>query len=516
MYFRPLFGVILTLILGTQFGSTSLAAPQERTQAILSRTLESGQTLRTELSKNLFKQEAYEAEYTVQVPYTVKETYYVDVPYTETVSYTDYEEYYDTEYRCEYVTRYRQQCRDEQVCTPGHRQCQDVTECGIGSNGQHMCKTRRECSDGGRECRNVPQCRQEAYQDRECRNESVRKTRPVTRYREETRYRSEARTRNVTKQRTETRCCVTKQRDVFDRQFIQPVAVEFPAQAVLLAGESEKIQLVLKGSEASADVTTQIKSDVFTYEVESTRMDGREKVFVLKMLPKWSEQNAGATSIQGLKLTFNKGTGAVVFKDNIASPRMVSAYHVQVRDQQSQSLLVDQRLEGNEAKLWTLPAADLVRENKYDISLSVERKGINVTGGALSFAVNAVYEKKELDADEVKLLRSKDQVQLVALQGAGADRVVVIQDQTPAIEEIQSTYKLVVWNRSSNGKLQWLGEKKFTREEIQNADGTLSIPFKAMGLNPAIPRIYFDLVVQRTSPQYLGSQKVQFIVSKTL
>lgn len=585
MHLKPLFGVILTLILS----STSIAAPQEKTKDALTRSSAEGNTVRTELSLNVNRSEPYQdtytekvpyqaqEEYTVDIPYETTENYVVDipyqdtetytenvpyqetetywekVPYTERVPYTDYEEYYDNEYSCQSVTRYREQCHSEQLCVPGNRVCQDVTECGTNSRGEKICKTRTECRDSGeRQCKDVPKCQQVPYQEQECGYRPVRKTRAVTRYRDETqyrderrtrtvtkyrqetrtrtvtRYRQETRTRNVTKYRQETRtrtvtryrdeqkCCVTRYRDVFDHQFTQPVSVVFPAEAALLAGEVEKIQVVLSGSEAQPKVSIQVKSDVFSYVVAEERQDGRDKVFVLALTPKFTGQNAGTETIQGLKLSFSSGQAKVSFKETLSSARLVSEYLVQIVDQQSQQVLFEQRASNTEAKIMEVVVPGLAREGKYNINLSVSRKGVNVAGGAIAFSQSAVYEKKELDQDEVKALSDKALVSLLSIQGQGADRVVIINDQTPDIEEISSKYKLVVWKKLASGKIEWLGEKNFMRNEIARAGSELGISLKAIGVNPsADTKLYMDLVVMRTSSQYLGSQKIQFIVSKT-
>lgn len=559
MKLKSLCGVILTLIIA----SGASAAPQEKVKEVLTRTAQSELTLRTELSKNIYKDEAYQAEYTEQVPYQADETYYVDVPYqaqetyyeripyqeqetywenvpyTERVSYIDYEDYYDREYQCRSVTKYRQECRNENVCEPGRRQCQDVTECGTNAHGERICKTRQHCSDGPRQCRDIPRCQQVPYYDQECGYENVRKSRQVTRYRDETRYRQEQRTRTVTKyreeQRTrtvtkyrkeertrtvtkyreETRCCVTAYRPVFDRQYTQPVSVIFPAESALLASEKESIQLVLGGTEQAPEVQVVVQSNVFKYEVAVARQEGREKVFVLKVLPKWNAANAGSATVSGLKLAFIQGQGKISFTESFADSRIQTAYLVEVRDQQSQGLVFEKELTGSSAKVIEIPAAGLAREGKYLISLRVLRQGVSLEGGRLEFAHSASYEKKELDQNEVRLLSDKSQVQLVRIEGAGSERIVVIKDQTFAAEEIQSTYKLVVWKKLSSGKIEWLGEKSFARASITRGE-ELAIGLKSLNLNPpSSTKLYMDLVVNRQSAQYLGSKKVQFIVNKT-
>ncbi|MBV2168564.1 MAG: hypothetical protein KUL82_07645 [Bdellovibrio sp.] len=537
MFAKPLFGVILTLLLG----ASSFAAPQERTQETLTRSAQTGNSVRTELSQNVYRQEPYQAEYTVQVPYEaqetyyesvpyqVEETYYEDVPYTERVPYTDYEEYYDNEYVCRNVTRYRQECHNERVCAPGGRRCEDVTECGTISRGERICKTRTVCSDNGpRECRDIPRCQQVPYTDRECGWQTVRKTRPVTRYRDEvryrkelrkrtvTKYRQEERTRTVTKYREEARCCVTKYRDVFDHQFTQPVTIVFPTEASLLANEQERIQVALTGNENNPQVSVQVQSDIFSYEVEQTRQEGRDKVLVLKVVPKWTGTNAGSATVQGFKLSFIKNQGRITFKETISSKRLTTVYTLEVRDTQGQNLVFEHRFESSDAKTFEVETPELNRSGKYALLLKVERHGINVVQGSLTFEQTGFYEKKELDSDEVQSLRNENQVRLLNIEGLGAERTVLFQDLTPAVEEVKTTYKLVVWKKLSNGKIEWLNEKTFSREEIQRADGLLGIAFKSLGLSPASDqKLYMDLVVRRESPQYLGTQKVQFIVNKT-
>ncbi len=215
-------------------------------------------------------------------------------------------------------------------------------------------------------------------------------------------------------------------------------------------------------------------------------------------------------------MSFTKGQPLVSFQETVASARLTTVYTLEVRDQQTQAVVAEQRLENTEAKAIEIPVAGLAREGKYDVLLHVERHGINVAQGSLSFDQKISYEKKELDPQEIAQLRDKSQVQLIAIEGAGADRLMVVQDATADLEEVKSTYKLVVWKKLSNGKIDWLGEKSFSRQEITRAGGDLTISFKAIGVNPvAGQKLYFDLVVNRTSDQYLSGQKVQFIVSKT-
>lgn len=534
MSMRPLFGVVLTLL----FAANALAEPQEKTQAVINRTLNDGNSVRTELSLNVLKKESYQAEYDVQVPYDEQETYYEDVPYqaeesyyedvpyTERIPYTDYEDYYDREYVCNNVTRYRQECRTEHVCAPPREICKIVRDCSTDSGGIQHCTPRNECEEQPPQCHDRQRCHEVPYQDQECGYQTVLKNRPVTRYREETRYtqelrtrtvtkyRQEERTRTVTKYRTETRCCVTKYRDVFDHQFTQPVSVIFPGGSELFANESEIIQAQLRGNESNPNVSINVKSNIFQYEIDQTREEGREKVFVLKLIPKWSKQNAGTNTVQNFKLSFINGSGIISFKETVASKRMTSVYTLEVRDYQSQALVLQQQMEGAAAKVFEVPASKLLRQGKYTMRLHVEHRGVNVAGGSLNFDQTSTYEKITLDQNEIKKLRSADQVQLISLDGTGANRVLLFKDLTPALDEIKTTYKLVIWQRNSDGEIESLGEKSFSRDQIARSENELAITLKEINANLPAQKYLYILAVNRTSSVYLGDENVQFVVNK--
>ncbi len=203
------------LLMVNLISSVALSEPTEVTSQKLVRTKDSGFSLTAQLSKNTYRQEEYQAPYTVEVPYQVEETYIDKVPYTVEVPYTDYETDYRNEYRCEdvthyrdeyrchdvtryrdeyrcenvtryreeqrceTVTRYRERCENKQEChlVPGRPgECREVEECGTNAHGQRICKTRRVCDSNGepqRQCENRRVCEREPYTDRECRTERI-------------------------------------------------------------------------------------------------------------------------------------------------------------------------------------------------------------------------------------------------------------------------------------------------------------------------------------------------------
>lgn len=322
-------GIAAAVILTTTLVARAQNAPAEQTSAQLTRLASAPNSGMVTLSKNLFRTETVQVPYIEKVPYQETETYVEQVPYTVSVPYTetvtDYrDEYrcetvtnYRDEYRCENVTRYRdeqrcdnvtryrQECRQQQEChlVPGNGgQCRQVEECGTNAQGQPICKTRTVCDgDSGPQqrcenrnvCENVPYtdrvCRTERvpYYDQDCRNVRVPYTEQqchnvrvpyqheVTKYRDETRYRSETRTRTVTKYRDEQRCCRAEQRQVFDRQLQFQVHVNFPIEAVLNQGESERLLVRLESAQP-ATVSVQSTSGKYSYTIANQLASGEQ------------------------------------------------------------------------------------------------------------------------------------------------------------------------------------------------------------------------------------------------
>lgn len=252
-------------------------------------------------------------------------------------------------------------------------------------------------------------------------------------------------------------------------------------------------------------------------KLSSISIDGNSER--AELLLNVSNQNPNQTvdseSVHDLKLSFDKGIGTISFQETVESYSMTSVYTLEVRDYQTQELVFVKRIEGNEAKLFEVPARNLNRNGKYAMRLHVERRNANDDGSSIHFDQIFIYEKKSTEYEEVEKLYRSDQVQIMALEGSGSNRTVIIRDLTPNHEDINSTYKLVVW-RKWYGDIEWLGEKSFTRDQITRTENELAIPLKSINLNPAPgQRLYMDLVVTRKSDVYLHGRKVQFIVNKT-
>ena len=63
------------------FANAGPGEPPEQPSRSITRTVEQGLSLTTDLTKNQYKQVPYQANYTEQVPYQATETYYEQVPY---------------------------------------------------------------------------------------------------------------------------------------------------------------------------------------------------------------------------------------------------------------------------------------------------------------------------------------------------------------------------------------------------------------------------------------------------
>lgn len=476
----------------------AFSEPIEVKSQKLVRTAESGISLNTQLSKNTYKKEDYQAPYTVEVPYQVEETYTEKIPYTVEVPYTDYETDYHNEYRCENVTRYqneyrchdvtryrdeyrcqdvtryRERCENKQECylVPGKPgQCREVEECGTNAHGQRICKTRKVCDSSGepqRQCQNRQVCEREPYTDRECRterepytdrecrNESVPYTeqecknvsvpyqKPVTKYRTETRYNEVTKTRTVTKYRTEDRCCKTETRTVFDKQLQFNVELRFPENSVLNEQEKDSIQVKLKQvNPVSLDIEN--LNSVHHYKIDNTKVTGSNVVIDLSLQPHLNLTNAGAQSIEFTKVDVNKNTELleISLKDLILNTKVNTSVQIDLIDQANQSLiesLIPTKADG----LYKSQSTYKIQKNmKINVVIKVIRTGIVVENQSIQFDVVKKIDRTELTEEDI--IKLKDKNLIVLSSETLSDSVnITINDLTLASEHVQSNYTLTL------------------------------------------------------------------------
>lgn len=509
--------------------------PAEKTSAQIKRSATSANPVSVGLSKNLFRTEEYQAPYTVQVPYQDTETYTVEVPYqveetytvevpyqdTETyvenvpytvrVPYTDYETDYRQEYQCQNVTRHRQECRNEQKCylipgTGGGQQCRQVEECGVNVHGQRICKTRTVCDGASnppqQRCDNQQVCHNVPYTDRECSYVNVPYRREVTRYRDEThyrqetrtrtvtRYRNETRTRTVTRTRTETRtrevtkyrdeerCCVTKTRQVFDRQLSFNVEVVFPQEAQLVANETETLNVKLVSADAAgAQVQVDIVDSIYGYTIASQSANGASIQVVLALAPKFDLTNAGISSINGLRIDYVAAAQKfqVSFADAITSSRVQSAYSIVISDlasgAQIEELAVSSLANG---QLGAVVKTALDSQAKIKATLKVKRAGLLIAGGEITFEASVNFEKRPLIKDDLAALSD---AKLISGQviGQGIDSSFQLIDQTSEFSDVETSYDIFLTLKTADGGNQALKTTSISREALKQQGMALKL-----------------------------------------
>nr|HRO68378.1 hypothetical protein [Pseudobdellovibrionaceae bacterium] len=160
-----------------------------------------------------------------------------------------------------------------------------------------------------------------------------------SRYRRVTRTRQEPRTRYVTRYRTETRCCVTKTRQVFDRNWEAKVTLRFPEQAILTSKEKEVFVIQLVGDENNPQVVVATTESVFAYEPVVRVVNANTFEVEMQWRPKYGADEIGQTSLQSLSVVSTKGRNEFVLQDEGARDRVLSRYHLQIRDGATQALV---------------------------------------------------------------------------------------------------------------------------------------------------------------------------------
>ena len=412
MYLQKLFRhfTIITVSLFSIHMQAQLAPP-EVSAVQIKHTAQSASPFVATLSKNIFKTESYQAEYTIQVPYEVTEQYTVEIPYqtTETyeeqvpytvdVPYTDYETAYRNEYVCHDRTNYRNECHNEQRCyivpgTGGGQQCRNVEECGVNSQGQRICKMRQVCDGGGnsgpqQQCDTQQVCSQVPFTDQQCADEQVPYQREVIKHRTETRYRTETRTRTVTKSRTETKCCVTKTREVFDHQLSFQISVMFPQAAILSPTEIETLKLTLSSADlAHIDLT--IVDSIYGYKIATQSVSGATIQVELALVPKYDLSNAGPETIVNYVVDHSPKYDKfrITFNDKFKANKVTTKYMITVTDLAGNLIeeLPASSLDAN-GKSLTRIKTQLDIKTKIIATLKVRRESPLMLDGALEFQV---------------------------------------------------------------------------------------------------------------------------------
>ena len=479
-----------TLLVGFNAHATPVDKPENSVVRLANQNVVS-----TQLTRNLFKIEKYQDTYTVQEPYQDQEEYYVDIPYQTEEPYTDYEDYWDRENVCE--TRYENECHQERVCrtipgerqchqervcqpVPGDRNCQMVEECGTNATGERICKTRKVCQDTGprENCDYIEKCdtgpsREDCHYENQCRRvprdhceyRDVRKQREVTKYRTVTKYRQELRTRTVTKYRNVEKCCVTKEREVFDQQVTKDVTLQFPAGSELIGNEKELFVVTLNS--LATDVDFSIKNSIFGYQVQEVQKTNTGFNIVLKNIAKYKDTDLSASTISLLRIDSIQQKAIISFNDAGLKPRVNTKYLVKLFNKATQQLVKEKSFAQN---------GDLVNSQKISLDLEttldaatdyvaqiqVQRDGV-VLSKPVQFSLSAEYLFDRISESEV----GEQTVSALILKDSATGVQLSFQDKL-SDARVTSLYHLEILNVST-GVSAYAANLDKTTAEIPSA-----------------------------------------------
>ena len=449
-----------------------------------------------DLSKPIYRTESYESDYIQQVPYT------------------EYEEYYETEYETEreYVchdrTRYEEECRYEQVCDDNDwgggndddddsgGSCTTVEECNPDNPSQ--CKTREVCNRSmsrpqscstERFCENVP------VRDQDCDFENVTKPRQVLKFRE------------VTKYRSETTCCITQTREVFDHTWEQKIQILFPNSHTLLPNESEKFKFSLIGQETQPQIKLEILQSIYGYKISSQKVINNTLVVELASAPKYTAEKIGKASITLAELVIEGQKSWVQIKDLAVLPRIESTYSVTVKDKANGQIVSEDKFNAL-VNGSTLPLnAQLVQNQDYVIELAIERSGVVIEKN-IQFLVSFEY-----DYQFVNPIRFTDPqlVSRISVLGSKQQTTLLFVDDSPIHPDVETTYKISI-SKKANATSEQKIERVFSRNLMSlNAQGVYQLSLlsdfgvKAQTLDQLFKTKavgFVEIIVERNSPKF--------------
>lgn len=527
---------LVSILFTTLFAVSAHAAPSEVSQQTLTRTAANGLILQSKLVKNAYRQEPYQASYTVQVPYQdtetyyvdvpyeVTETYYVDVPYQDQEAYTDYETYYTSDYVCHDYTDYERQCHTVTDCDnvphsqiqhadlgnvigrprdpggdPGPAPYNPGGGGGGGGGGGYdpgpapypgpsnpgprppVCHERQVCE-------NVPVTRQRCGYEQTQHSRAVTKYRTVTKTRSEartrtvTKTRSEARTRPVTKYRDEDRCCVTKYNTVFDHQWSLNVQVQFPQGTELNANESESFKVVLGGTEVAPDVTVTPVSTVFGYNVVSKEVANGVVTLVLTQVARYKGDDLKEKSLQNFSAVVTPAGLMYRFFDNAIFARVTSHHQVIVQDAVTHEVVMQSDVRANSQREVSGELAvnwDFTRN--YEVVLKVHREGTVIDSGVVDFAIT---QPLQMVLDMVAL---KDVTKISANAVGNTQSVqILVKDSTIPYSSVLTKYVISLVRKTATGKGVVFAAKGFSRTAlVANADGFYAINIADFAISAA-------------------------------
>ncbi len=334
----------------------------------------------------------------------------------------------------------------------------------------------------GETCRNDRECKKVPKDVRKCEWEQVRKTRPVTKTRWVTRYRTERRTRWVTRYRDEVRCCITKDRQVFDRTIRARVELQFPPEAILTQGERESFVVELNEVSGHSDISVHAKNAIYSYQPLIQKVSEEEFLVQMRLAPTYDAAELGEQTISPMKLVLRAGGLQLSFEDKGIVPKTRTDYVVRLLDPNTrQELVALTVLEQKQPSVAIDMGLALPVGRPVIVVLDVRRNGI-VISTPVAFVKEEVVQVAPEPYYDAKPYMDPNQVGKFSLGGNRAGLIIYFRDLTKNIPEVRTEYHYRV---SLNGRV--LAENVFHRADlVVGADGRIPLSaVEAFGVSPA-------------------------------
>lgn len=324
----------------------------------------------------------------------------------------------------------------------------------------------------GQDCRDERVCQRVPRQETRCENRQVRKTRPVLKERWVTKYRQERRTRTVTKYRDEVRCCVTRQRQVFDHQFVANVEVHFPAEAVLAANEAETFALALTGSDATADLQISPVNAIYSYKPQIQKFSDKF-IVTMDVVPTYQAIELGEQTLGKFQVSTNGRTTTLSFVDQGLRPKLETTYHLSLVDAQNGQQLWMSDYNPQGAAQANIDLAMLIPAGKQLwLRMDIARYGVVVDQPVLFSMQKPLTVVPEKTYDPAPYMDA-GQVGKFSTEGSRAGLIVYMRDLTQNIPQVKTEYALRL-SVIENGQPRALAQKTFAREMLNmTSDGRL-------------------------------------------
>lgn len=326
----------------------------------------------------------------------------------------------------------------------------------------------------GETCTDKQICKDIPRKERRCKDEHVRKTRPVSKQRLVTKYRSERRTRWVTRYRNETRCCVTKERQVFDRQVVANVEMKFSELATLETAEKETFRLKLINARTSPDIEVEGVSTIYSYQPEVTKVSDEQFVVEMNLIPTYKAADLGAQTLSGFKLMVVGKQLRLSFEDKGVVKKADTSYQLHLLDPVTKAELFKATRDQETSNVrWDLNWTAAVGAQVL-VVLNVERNGIVIDGPVTFTSEQSLTVEQEAPYNAAPYM-DKNLVGKFSLSGQGANLVINFRDLTEAIPQVRTEYAYKVLLQTKTGP-KLLAEKVFQRTDLKVApDGKIPL-----------------------------------------